>query len=116
MFVSEKLLRELVQKIRSTLINEIVITAYCREKSLERRLSAEDELSDFLAYNCVWRFSQHKGEKGRRIVAERPASKRKIVLGVFEVNAKVYFVNAYIINARKQKRIGIELGDDKYVV
>lgn|GEM_PF-4437034 len=103
--MSEKILRELVQRIKTTDVTNIKITEYCNISASEGGLNAENELESILAQKCTWRFSQHKGEKGRRIEAIRKLSQRRAILGIFEINSQVHFINAYTLNTRVQERL-----------
>ncbi|HIH19829.1 TPA: hypothetical protein HA244_01025 [Candidatus Micrarchaeota archaeon] len=106
--MSEKALLELVGKLKNLLPESIIITGHCLQYASVRGIDVSVALNYFLKTECEWQFSKEKGSEGKRVEAVKRLSKRRGLLGVFEVNAKTYLITVFKINTRKQKYSGLK--------
>lgn len=110
--MSERVLSEVVKRIKGSKSEFIVVTHHCRQNALARGISVEETLDYFLNTECEWQFSKEKGVGGRRVEVLKRLSNRRGLLGIFEANEKVYLITVFKINTRKQKYFGIRFAGE----
>ncbi len=80
-------IKQIQIRVQSSMPEEIIVTSYCFSKAEFRRLDLNQVKNNLLSrQDGFWQFSEHKGEKGVRIVVFFNVSKKKSHKYVLEVN------------------------------